>query len=175
MTAPVVLGFAVLVLAAAEAVMLAFWVPSYLRRGITVARRAVAVSGPMPPLDALEARCCGGPFTSRLVFRYVSDREVAFQEAASVTFWSPLPVIRGRIVAAPARRRAEVSGVLLWYPVVAVVMLFIALLSEGTWIAAALTMAAAGAVSVMAALQWARYDAVVRALGALQVPESSEP
>jgi hypothetical protein len=161
-----ILGITLLLVVTAEALLLAFWVPAYYRRGIRVARRVVPMSSPTVPIASLEAQCAAGVVSSRLAFRHLSDQEIGFQEAGvPITFWSPgIPVIRGLIIADPKHRRAEVVGVLLWYPVVALTFLLVGMASEGFWATAVVTTATAAAVFVMGSMQWARYNVVVRAL-----------
>jgi hypothetical protein len=116
MTTGAVLGITLLLVVAGEILVLSLWVPAYCRHGIRVVRKSVSLSGPTVPIAVLEARSAGGLWSPRLAFRRLSDREIAFQEAAvPITLWSPIPVIRGLIVADPEHRRAEVVGILLWY------------------------------------------------------------
>ena len=165
MTTGVVLSIAMLLLVVGEVVMLSLWVPAFCRHGIRVDRKSVALPGQTVPISMLEARCAGGFWSPRLAFRRLSDREVAFQEAASLTtVWSPIPVIRGLIIADPDGRRAEVVGILLWYPLVALAFLLVGMAPDGPWSMVSVTVGVAIGVFVMGAIQWARYSAVVTAL-----------
>jgi hypothetical protein len=117
-------------------------------------------------IASLETHCAAGLLSPRLAFRRLSEGEIAFQEAAlPIALWSPIPVIRGLILADVENRRADVVAILLWYPLVALALLFIGISSEGAWSALLVTAGAAFAVVVMGATQWARYNAVVKALG----------
>ena len=165
MTTGVVLGFVVFLVAVGEVSLLTFWVPWYLRRGIRVAREAVQMSSSGALIVALETKGAAGLLSSRLALRRLSEREVAFQEAGlPIALWSPIPVIRGIILADPANGRAEVRAVLLWYPLVTIACLLVGLWSEGVGSALLVTGAAAGVVLVMGAVQRSRYRTVARGL-----------
>jgi hypothetical protein len=151
--------------AGGEAFLLSFWVPAYFRTGVRVVRTAVHLPAADVDLADLADECGATLFRPRLAFRQISSSEVAFQEAAlPPTLWSPIPVLRGLVLIDPARRRAEVVGILLWYPIVGVAALFLGLASEGPVVALSVGVAAACATWAMGTAQWWRYGRVLHAL-----------
>jgi hypothetical protein len=173
MTTGAVLGITLVLVIVVEVLLLSLWVPAYCRRGIRVARKRVLMSGPAVSIASLETHCAGGLLSPGLAFRRLSEREIAFQETAlPIALWSPIPVIRGLILADFENGRADVVAVLLWYPLVALALLFIGISSEGAWSALLVTAGATFAVILMGATQWARYNAVVKALGTQPATEA---
>jgi len=152
MTTGAVLGVTLVLVVVVELVLLSLWVPGYCRRGIRVARKRVLMSGSAVPIASLEAQCTAGLLSPKLVFRRLSKGEIAFQEGAlPIALWSPIPVVRGLILADGENRRAEVVAILLWYPLVALAVLSVAISSEGAWSAVLVTAGAAFAVFLMGA------------------------
>jgi hypothetical protein len=170
-----VVGFAFLGALFLEALLLAFWIPGYYRRGIPVfrevVRRRAALSDDL--VAALEARFAGGSLLPRLVFRRLSRHEIGFQEGAALfPLWTYLPMIRGLIRCEP-NGRLVVVGILLWYPIAAAVAVVVGLGPSGISTMASALAAVLVVTFVMGVLQAARLRAVVESLAEYSALDSS--
>jgi hypothetical protein len=164
MTAVWLIG-AVLAVATLEACLLSMWVAAYYRAGVRVARASVSLPAGGVNLDDLATECQGTLLRPRLAFKQISTREIAFQETVfPPALWNPIPVLRGLVVIDPTGRRAEVLGILLWYPLVAVGAIIIGLASEGIRVVLLVVGGAACAATAMGAVQWWHYSKVLQAL-----------
>jgi hypothetical protein len=164
MTAGIALALGVLGFVAIEAVLLSLWIPWFYRCG--VGRLTVPVPcGVGFSTTELGDKFATGLFRPRLVFRRLSEHEIAFQEGASLNLWSPyVPVLKGMIEPLPGAGGVQVVGILLWYPAVALLAGVFGVWNEGVW--AVLTVATAIGLlwSILIALQWTRFREVARAL-----------
>ena len=108
-----------------ETIVSGRWVEFYFRSGIPVFRSAVIL-----PLhvrhnlsaDEIERRCRGG-WGPRLLFRELSTGDVAFREAAELSFFSYTPIMHGLLTKRPTERVVVVSGHLNWFIIAVVLML----------------------------------------------------
>jgi hypothetical protein len=148
-----------------EAVLLAFWVPAYFRRGIPVFREVLRI--PCQPEEI--AATLSTQFTNtvslpRLVFRQISEYEVAFQEAGGITpLWSYLPIMRGLICARPDGTTVVV-GILQWYPIVAAAAVAVGLASSGPAVVALALVGIVILTFIVWVVQRMRFRAVVVSL-----------
>jgi hypothetical protein len=164
MTIGVILLFSVLGFVAAEALLLSLWVPWFYRRGI--ARLRVAV----PSATSLSTTQLGekfgtGAFQPRLVFRALSQEEIAFQEGASFNLWSPyLPVMKGLIEQGSTGGGPQVVGILLWYPVIVLLAGIFGAWNQGMRVILGTATAICFLWLFLVAAQWARFRQVASAL-----------
>ncbi|MBI5696685.1 MAG: hypothetical protein HZC51_13310 [Nitrospirae bacterium] len=122
------LAFLVLLLVViAEITVSAKWNGSYFRYGIPVFKSVIEVHGSdveLPSDESLSGRFRSGIVQS-LVFKTISDSEVAFRERGfELTLLTYSPVMHGLVSMSPGRRSIEVKGVLNWFPVAFVLVCY---------------------------------------------------
>ncbi|MBI5696684.1 MAG: hypothetical protein HZC51_13305 [Nitrospirae bacterium] len=109
---------ALLLVVLAEIIASARWSASYFRSGIPLFSKSISVrvfDGVLPEDEAMTEKFKGGTFGQSLVFKSISETEVAFREKAfEFTFFNSTPVMHGLLSLTPGRRGIEVVGRLNW-------------------------------------------------------------